>query len=341
MKRHGIVAQPHEELGAVFNPAIIRHDDGRFIMLARSVPRGYEKLDDINQFDNNYRSQLSLYEGSRPDQLKRVDDNAVMPDRPFDKYGVEDPRITRVGDKYYIFYTSLAIGLGEKDAAKGIRIAMASTRDFRSFKKHGVIGPDRTSKAGAIFESNGTPWFMWKDEQNTERFMMSPAPKDIENPMAWRKFWRERDIEGDVLLSPQENAYENLGTEPGAPPIETKNGLLMVYSSISRDHKWRISAMMLDKEDPSKILSKTEKPLLSPEKDYELKGDVNEVVFPGGALIERDRLYVYYGGADSVCAVASEKMSRISKALKPFADRPARWSDDPLWKQAAEKQKGR
>ena len=80
--------------------------------------------------------------------------------------------------------------------------------------------------------------------------------------------------------------------------------------------------LLLDKHDPGKIIAKTDAPLLVPEEVYELKGDVNNVVFPCGALIDKGRLYVYYGAADTVCAVASESMDVIRKALKPFQDRP-------------------
>ena len=185
------------------------------------------------------------------------------------------------------------------------------------------IGPDRRSKAGVLFESAGKLYFMWKDEAVTERTMISPAPADFENPEAWKKFWAGRDIEKDKLIVAQKNGYEGRGVEPGAPPIEIKEGLLTVYSSKSDDFKWTISVMLLDKNDPTKILAKTDMPVLKPEKKYELKGDVNNIVFPCGALIDKGRLYIYYGAADTVCAVASESMVNIMKALKPFKNNPA------------------
>ena len=250
--------------------------------------------------------------------------SAIVPDQPYDKFGVEYPRITKIGDTYYICYTSIAKGLGERDTASGVRVALASTKDFKTFKKHGVIGPDRTSKAGAIFESGGRVHFMWKDEAGIERTMLSPAPADFENAETWRNFWEAREIEDDVLVAPQLNDYEDFGIEPGAPPIEIEEGLLIVYCSISSDHKWSISLMLLDKNEPTAILAKTTVPVLRPEKPYELSGDVNNVVFPYGAVVANDRLYVYYAAADTVCAVASESMDNIRRALAPFTDNRAR-----------------
>ncbi len=318
MKRHGIIVRPSSGLGAAFNPGAA-HIDGRFYLLARSVPKGYQKIGNVNEFDDNYNSHLSLWSGTSPKQFELVRENALMPDAPFDKYGVEDPRICKLGDTYYVLYTSIAIGLGQPDAHKGIRIALASTKDFKTFKKHGVIGPDRRSKAGTLFSAGGKAYFMWKDEQDVERTMITPAPTDIENPKAWSKMWKARDIEQDVLLAPQNNAHENFGVEPGAPPIEIDAGLLTVYSSISRDNHWTISLMLLDKNDPRKIISKTNGPVLSPLRKYEREGDVPNVVFPCGALIHDKRLYVYYGAADTVCAVASMSLTSVKKALKPNA----------------------
>lgn len=319
-----MIVSPSGTLGATFNPAAVRLDDGRYLLLVRSVPKGYAKIGDVNQFDDNYTSHLSLWESRNPAEgFRLVDAAALKPDQPFDKFGLEDPRITRIGDTYYIFYTSLEKGLAQPDAGDGIRIAMASTKDFRSFTKHGVIGPDRRSKAGAVFESGGRLWFLWKDEQNVERTMLSPAPADIESPAAWKEFWAKHDLEKDQLIGPQKNLYENHGVEPGAPPVEIPEGLLLVYSSISAEMKWTISLMLLDKEDPRRIIAKTDAPSLKPEADYELKGDVSNVVFPCGAVVDNGRLYVYYGGADTVCAVGSEDMANVRKLLKPFRDDPA------------------
>lgn len=323
MKRHGIIVKPTGSLGATFNPGAVHHQDGRYIMLVRSVPKGYQKIGKVNEFDDAYTSHLSLWEGTTPLQFSLTDPAALKPDESFDLFGLEDPRITRIGDTYYIFYTALAIGLGQSNANDGIRIAMASTKDFKTFKKHGVIGPDRRCKAGAVFESAGKIYFMWKDEESVERTMMTAAPTDFENPTAWKALWATHDLEQDQLLGPQKNIHEGRGIEPGAAPIEINEGLLIVYSSISDDFQWTIGLMLLDKNDPTKIIAKATTPFLKPEEDYELKGDVNNVVFPCGAMIEDGRLYVYYGGADTVCAVASESMAEIMKALKPFKNTPA------------------
>jgi predicted GH43/DUF377 family glycosyl hydrolase len=317
MQRQGIIVQPYDHIGATFNPGIIKHENNYFL-LVRAVPEGYHKIGPVNSFDDNYTSHLSLWQSTNPTGFTLINENAVTPDQDFDRFGVEDPRITKVGDTYYICYTSLSIGLGHENAGDGIRIALASTKDFREFKKHGIIGPDTRSKAGTIFESSGKLYFLWKDEHVVERTMLSPAPADFENAEAWKMFWHDHSIEHYQLLGPQNNSYEGLGVEPGAPPIEIEEGLLLIYSSISLDFKWTISAMLLDKTNPARIISKTEKPLLIPEESYEISGDVNNVVFPCGAIIDNDILYVYYGAADTICCVACDTMENIRQKLQPF-----------------------
>ena len=316
MKRHGIIISPSDKIGATFNPAAVALEDGRYVLLVRTVPAGYEKIGSVNEFDDNYTSHLSLWTGASPTSFTLTDAAAIKPDQPYDRYGVEDPRITKIGSTYYICYTALAIGLGQKNAGDGIRIALASTTDFKTFTKHGIIGPDSRCKAGVLFETAGKPYFLWKDEAEVERTMLSPAPADFENPAAWAAMWGDAKVQHLELLGPQKNSrYEDHGAEPGAPPIEIEEGLLMVYSSISTDRKWTISIMLLDKNDPRKIIAKTTTPVLLPQEKYELSGDVNNVVFPCGAFIDNDRLYIYYGAADTVCAVASDSMANIRRAL--------------------------
>ncbi|HYD17095.1 MAG TPA: hypothetical protein VEF76_01285 [Patescibacteria group bacterium] len=317
MKRHGVIVSPQGDLGATFNPAAAKLDNGSYVLLVRSVPAGYEKIGPVNSFTGNYTSHISLFRADAPEgPFSLVNDKAITPDQPFDKYGAEDPRITKIGDTYYIFYTSIAKPLDQPDAGDGIRIAMASTKDFKTFEKHGPIGPDRRCKAGVIFESAGNTFFLWKDEEQHERTMLTPLPKnfDITDGAGWEKFWQTRDIEKDLLLGAG-GKHEGLGVEPGAPPIEIEEGLVLAYSSISSDFNWTISLLLLDKTDPTKILAKSEKPCLRPEMDYELKGDVNNVVFPCGAVIDDERLYIYYGGADKICAVASESMDEVRNQL--------------------------
>jgi predicted GH43/DUF377 family glycosyl hydrolase len=101
-----------------------------------------------------------------------------------------------------------------------------------------------------------------------------------------------------------------------APPIKTKVGWLLLYHAISRSrHIYRVGAALLDLKDPTVVIARLTDPIFEPEADYELNGLVNNVVFPCGIIVKNGILYIYYGGADKVCGVATMKMSILLDAL--------------------------
>ena len=97
----------------------------------------------------------------------------------------------------------------------------------------------------------------------------------------------------------------------GVPPIKTEKGWLVIYHGVNENHVYSAGAMLLDIKEPTKILGRTRTPILSPEEQYELKGDVNNVVFPTGACILDNTLFVYYGAADKVCCLATIELKEI------------------------------
>ena len=95
-----------------------------------------------------------------------------------------------------------------------------------------------------------------------------------------------------------------------------KEGWLLFYHGVSDPgHIYKVGAILLDLKDPTKVLARTDIPLFEPEMDYELYGDVNNVVFPCGAVIVKDEIFLYYGGADLVVGVAKMKVKDILKGL--------------------------
>ena len=109
-------------------------------------------------------------------------------------------------------------------------------------------------------------------------------------------------------------------TEVGAPPILTKDGWLLLYSYIRNYHGgnriFGIEAVLLDKSDPSKILSRTERPILVPEEEYEQYGRVPNIIFPTGAFVKSDTLFIYYGAADTCLALATAELAELLDYLR-------------------------
>jgi predicted GH43/DUF377 family glycosyl hydrolase len=121
---------------------------------------------------------------------------------------------------------------------------------------------------------------------------------------------------GKILMRPRDTAWDSKRIGISGPPIETKEGWLLLYHGISkRTGHYNIRAALLDLRDPSKILYRTHDTLLEPKMPYERDGVVANVVFPCGAVVIRDQLFVYYGGADKVVAVATIDMKALVSGL--------------------------
>ena len=132
-------------------------------------------------------------------------------------------------------------------------------------------------------------------------------------------FWRNylRNLADYVVLEP-EFGFESRNIGAGAPLIETPRGWLMIYHSVQDSNRGKVyhaSAALLDKKNPLKVIGRLTEPLFSPEEDYEISGDVNDVVFPTGTAKVNGRLYIYYGAADKRIAVVSVNLNKLLHEL--------------------------
>jgi predicted GH43/DUF377 family glycosyl hydrolase len=126
-----------------------------------------------------------------------------------------------------------------------------------------------------------------------------------------------RWLKGEFKIPAREAYWASRKLGVGAPPIKTKNGWLLIYQGVDeRDpDRYKIGAMLLDLKNPTKVLSRTEKPILEPQAWYENEGWKSGVIYPCGAVVIGDRLLVYYGGADKVVCVASTKLDELLDQL--------------------------
>jgi len=227
------------------------------------------------------------------------------PTEDWEVYGVEDPRITFMDGKFYIFYTALSV---YPFAAYGIRLAVAVTTDFKTFEKHPVT--TFNSKAMGLFPEkiNGKMAALLTMHTDLPPAKIALAlfdhEEDIWSPYYWAEWYDNPNTHIIHLLRDVRDQVEL-----GSPPIKTEDGWLVIYSYIknyiSNDKSFGIEAILLDLENPNKIIGRTEYPLIAPEKEYELKGIVPNVIFPSGALVKDDKLFVYYGAADTRVALAT------------------------------------
>ena len=283
------------ESQAVLNPGTIRQGDVLH-MLYRAVEGenfstiGYAKLDR----DGNV--------------LERRSEPVIARTEPYEKQGCEDPRIVKFDDTYYIFYT----------AYNGIdvRVAVAYTKDFIEYKKHGIIIPGVNNKDAMIFPElvNGKVVLMHRVEPNIQFAYFDSIEQMLSGDENYWKDYMNRLDEFTVMKPERDWEASKIGAGP--PPIKTDRGWLLIYHGVDKNLIYRGGAALLDLEDPSKVIARLPYPILEPEMGYELHGDVPNVVFPEGTVLFDDQLYVYYGGADKVIAMAAGNINELLDDLE-------------------------
>lgn len=247
----------------------------------------------------------------------------IVPEYEWERYGCEDPRVTKFKGTYYIFYTALA---HFPFSAEGIRSAVAVTKDLSQVgEKHLVTLFN--SKAMSLFPEkvNGKMTVILTANSDLPPSKIAIAqfdkPEDMWNPEFWNKWYSELD-KHSINLKRDDVDH----VEVGGAPIRTSEGWLLVYSHIQnylspdKPKVFGIEAVLLDLDNPRKIIARTRYPFLVPEETYEKFGIVPNIVFPSGAIIRGKMLDIYYGGADTVCAKASVNLADLLASMKPNAE---------------------
>jgi predicted GH43/DUF377 family glycosyl hydrolase len=243
--------------------------------------------------------------------LERRPDPVIKRTEKAEAQGCEDARIVKFVDGvYYIFYTAYN--------GQQVRVSVASTTDFRTYKKHGVVIPDIQNKDAMIFPEpvNGKVILMHRVEPNIQFAYFN----SLEEMLAGnRKYWQNymKNIDKYTIMQP-EFEWEASKIGAGAPPIKTDRGWLMIYHGVDKNLIYRGGAALLDLDNPSKVIARLPEPVLEPERKYELVGDVPNVVFPQGTAVFDDELIVFYGGADKVIGAASGNINELLDTLEKF-----------------------
>ena len=323
------------EAGGVFNPAVVKDGD-IFRMLYRTHPGT------ISPTRRRFHRPGFLYHGriSRIGYAESRDgihftprpEPFIAPDADFDRCGCEDPRITKIGDTFFITYTAI-----DNSAIRpNIRIALATTKDFITVTKHGIIGPPTESKAAAFFPDPvnggrvGLALTISSDSTNSHvavRYYDS-IESLLDNPTAGWETFLSRSTETALLRT---HWWLHRGPELGASPIRTDRGWLFIFSTESMSSTWTISAALADLDEPHCLIARTPSYLLQPVTDYEMNGVVPNVTFPSGAVIINEDLYVYYGGGDTVIGLATCTLDGLLTYLESFKTNES-VSEDRIYK---------
>lgn len=231
-----------------------------------------------------------------------IDEKPCMePSSIYEMYGIEDPRITLIGDTYYVNYSACStIG--------GVTTCLAITKDFKSFERKGVIfTPD--NKDVAIFPEiiNGKYYALNRPisaEYKLKDCWISESPDVV--------CWGNHQF----LMSTREGNWDDGRIGCSAVPFRTEKGWLEIYHGASKNNRYCLGAALLDLEEPWKVLARSEHPIIEPEEDYEVNGFFGNVIFNCGVLNEEGMVKIYYGAADTYIGYAEIALQDILDDLK-------------------------
>ncbi len=242
----------------------------------------------------------------------------IRPEHDWERFGCEDPRVTKLGNTYYIFYTSLS---SYPFSPEGITVGLARTSNFTTIRDKHHVTPFN-AKAMALFPEKISGKFAALLTANTDRpparigLALFDEEEDLWSPDYWEHWYR--NLESRILPLVRDPADQ---VEVGAPPLKTKAGWLVVYSYIRNyfrpPQQFGVEAALLDLRNPQKVLGRTSRPFLVPQEEYERYGKVPNIVFPSGALVRGKTFHLYYGAADTTCCLASAPLSAVLGTVKP------------------------
>lgn len=342
--KHGVILSKTDltfENEGVLNPAAIR-EGADVHLFYRAVSRG------------NY-SSIGYCKLKGPLTVEeRLDTPLLSPQYSYESHGVEDPRIVKIEDLYYLSYT----------AYDGINAlgALVTSKDLKHFESQGLIVPQITyDEFHQLAASNGNINDKYL-RYNEHKRIVESGEKDL---LVWDKnliffprkidgklnflhrikpdmqivvsvnslseltpqFWKNYFLHFDecIVLAPK-FPHEVSYIGGGCPPVETEQGWLLIYHGVHdtvKGYVYSACAALLDLNDPRKEIARLPYPLFKPEYPWELRGEVNNVCFPTGTALFDDDLYIYYGAADESVACASVKLSELTAELLQHKTKPA------------------
>lgn len=254
----------------------------------------------------------------------------ITPEEPWERFGCEDPRVTKLENKYYIFYTALS---EHPFRAEGIKIGLAISKNLKKIEEKHLVTPFN-AKGMVLFPEKikGKIWAVLSvntDKPPTKICLASfNKEEDIWDEKNWQKWYQNFDKFSIPLQRRPEDHIE-----VGSPPLKTKAGWLLFYSYIqnyfSGKRIFSIEAVLLDLKNPLKIIGRTNYPLLAPEEYYERIGLVSNIVFPSGALLGKNKIKLYYGAADTtVCLAIVSLPDLLDKLISSKESLKFLWSNE-------------
>lgn len=321
------------EIACLLNPGVFRLKD-RVGLVIRVAERPTQKIDKISfpiytakgfrvmEFDKddpdldmsdprvimykgqNYLTTLSyLRFAFSEDGVHFTEDENYPPifgSRELESFGIEDCRVSTLEDAYYLTFTEVspvAVGVG-----------LMTTKDFKYFDHKCMIFPPHNKDCALFEEKIGDRYYAFHRPSSPELggnyIWLAESPDCIH--------WGNHQC----VATTREEHFDSARLGAGAAPIKTSEGWLEIYHGATAENRYCLGAMLLDLENPAKVLARTENPIMEPIAPYEQTGFFGNVVFTNGHLVDGDKLTIYYGASDEVICMTELSISEILNILK-------------------------
>lgn len=332
-------SRPDFEVLGVFNPAVARHD-GQVVLLLRvaEAPRKMSSALAAAPIFNAETGRIEIKRWQVTEKGPDVSDPRLVVDNGrtwltsmshlrvarstdgihfdveglpalsaatvYESFGIEDPRITQLDGTYWITYTAVS--------HYGIGTGLASTTDFRTFERHGIIFPPPNRNVTIFPEKIGGLYAA----------LHRPMPEGLGQHSIWTATSSDLKSWGNhrLVATPREGSWDDSKVGGGAAPFRVyygkEDGWLAIYHGVTGSPPtYSLGALLLNRHDPSRVRARSREPILKPEAPYEREGFFGKVVFTCGALTDGDLVRVYYGAADGVTAVADLSLAEILSGM--------------------------
>ena len=281
------------KVNSIFNPGAVKIND-RYLLVCRvEMPIGrsaFVLAESKDGYDFTIADKLMLTPDDHKEHFEYVE------------WGIEDCRITAIEGKYLLSYTGYSKNMP--------LVILTETEDFKTFKIHGPI-TEPSNKDCSLFPEKINGFYYKVDRPSAENrrdIWISRSP-DL---LHWGNYKN--------LMRPEEGTWENDKIGVSSNPIKTDKGWLMLYHGVRGfgiTSLYKLGVVLLDINEPWKVIGKSKEPILSPDKDYERIGDVNNVVFSNGWIAEDDgSVKIYYSGADMNICVADTSVEYLLSVCK-------------------------
>lgn len=223
----------------------------------------------------------------------------IFGENKLEAYGIEDCRVVKIADVFHLTYTMVS--------HLGVGVGLIKTRDWKNFERCGMIFSPHNKDCAIFSEKIKGKYFA----------LHRPSSPQLGGNYIWIAESPDTMHWGNhrCIATTRKDMWDSARVGAGAAPIKTEKGWLEIYHGADKKHRYCLGALLLDINDPSKVLARSSDPIMEPKAPYEQVGFFGNVIFTNGHYVEGDQLHMYYGASDEVICGATFSINEILNSL--------------------------